>query len=162
MKLACLVDWIGHYILLSILCNDQLVNLLGFLKVGFQNLGFFDINSMLKLIVWFLKYNWTFLTALEHASCVDIVHASYRLLCFFFSNCVWCSLPLGFSFVFALCLFSVYPFCSLALWLGRLEPIRHPFLLLLHLLIVRGSLVRKTKKLLRSWTFVRMYGLRGK
>ena len=40
MKLACLIDKFDHYILLSKLCNDQLVNLLGFLKVGFQNLGF--------------------------------------------------------------------------------------------------------------------------
>ena len=55
MKLACLVDRIGHYILLFILCNDQLVILLGFLKVGFQNFGFFlfffYINSMLKPIL---------------------------------------------------------------------------------------------------------------
>ena len=40
MKLACIIDSFYHYILLSNLCNDNLVNLLGFLKVGFQNLGF--------------------------------------------------------------------------------------------------------------------------
>ena len=28
----------------------------------------------------FLKCNWTILNALEHASCVNLVHASYRLL----------------------------------------------------------------------------------
>ena len=40
MKLACVIDSFCHYILLSNLCNDKLINLLGFLKVGFQNLGF--------------------------------------------------------------------------------------------------------------------------
>jgi len=40
MKLAYLIDKFDHYILLSNLCNDQLINLLRFLKVGFQNLGF--------------------------------------------------------------------------------------------------------------------------
>ena len=40
MKLAYLIDKFDHYILLSNLSNDQLINLLRFLKVGFQNLRF--------------------------------------------------------------------------------------------------------------------------
>ena len=40
MKLACVIASFYHYILFSNLCNDNLVNLLEFLKVGFQNLGF--------------------------------------------------------------------------------------------------------------------------
>ena len=63
------------------------------------------INSMLKPILWFLKYNWTFLIALDHASCVGIIHASYRLLCFYFFSltvfdvvCLWVFL-LFLSFV---------------------------------------------------------------
>ena len=40
----------------------------------------FDINSMFKPILYFFKYNWITLTALEHASCVNTVHVSYRLL----------------------------------------------------------------------------------
>ena len=51
---------------------------------------------------WFLKYNWIVLNALEYASFVYSVHASYRVIFsifFFLSNLVWCSMPLVF-FVF--------------------------------------------------------------
>ena len=41
MKLACLVDWVGHFKLLSIMYNDQFCQIVGFLKMGFQILGFF-------------------------------------------------------------------------------------------------------------------------
>ena len=42
VKLACVIDSLCHYILLSNLCNDKLINLLGFFfSMGFQNLGFF-------------------------------------------------------------------------------------------------------------------------
>ena len=51
MELACWIDSYDHYIVLSILINDQLVNLLKFVQVVFQILGFFDGNSMLKPIL---------------------------------------------------------------------------------------------------------------
>ena len=45
---------------------------------------FFLIFYLYKLYVQanfvFLKCNWTVLTALEHVSCVNTIHASYRLL----------------------------------------------------------------------------------
>ena len=105
-------DWLIWSLFYVNLCNDQLVNLLGFLKVGFQNLGFFDINSMLKLILWFLKYNWTFLTALEHASFDYTIHASYRLL---FSILFCTNLQSALSFLVSfLVLFCLsYPFLSI-------------------------------------------------
>ena len=53
MKLACLVDWFGHYKLLSIMSNDQFGQFVGFMKLGFSNFGVFDVNSMLKPILWF-------------------------------------------------------------------------------------------------------------
>ena len=59
-----------------------------------------------------------------------------------------CSLPLVFL-VSVFCLFFVFPLCSLASCLGRLELIGPPPLLLLLPLIVRGSLVRKTR--VKSW-----------
>ena len=40
-KLTCLVDCFGHYKLLSIMYNDQFGQIVGFLKLGFQILGFF-------------------------------------------------------------------------------------------------------------------------
>ena len=41
---------------------------------GFCYKLYVQVNS------WFLKYNWTVFTALEHASCVYSVHASYRVI----------------------------------------------------------------------------------
>ena len=57
MKLACWIDSYDHYIELSILFNDQLVNFLKIVRVGFQIFGVFDINSMLKPIFVNLKLN---------------------------------------------------------------------------------------------------------
>ena len=82
---------------------------------------------------WFLKYNWIILIALEHASRVYSVHASYRVIFSFviffltLSDAVypWFSLFSFFGFFF------VYPFHSLASWFGRLEPIGKPLPLLL-------------------------------
>ena len=82
MKLACITDSFCHYILLFNLCNDKLINLLGFLKVGLQNLGFCYKLYVQANSVFFIKYNWTILNALENASCGYFVHVSYRL--FFF------------------------------------------------------------------------------
>ena len=107
--LARLIDWLDHYFMLPILCNDQFGQLVGFLKVGFQNLGFLDIISILKPILWFQSNIELILTALEHASCVDIVHVSYKIVIsiFFYANL---QSALGFSVSFSLCLFCVCPF----------------------------------------------------
>ena len=40
MKLASYIDSLDHYIVLSILCNDQLVNFFNIEQVVFQILGF--------------------------------------------------------------------------------------------------------------------------
>ena len=40
MKLACWIISYDHYIVLSVLINDQLVNLLKIVQVVFQILGF--------------------------------------------------------------------------------------------------------------------------
>ena len=82
-----------------------------FIIWGFCYKLYVQVNS------WFLKYNWTILNALEHASFVYYVHASY--IVFFsltLSNavCLWFSLFSVFGF------FSVYSFQSLESWLGRL------------------------------------------
>ena len=96
-------------------------------------------------------YNWTVLTALEHASCVYSIHALYRvifsIIVFFITlfDVVW---PWFSLFFFGL--FFSYPFQPLASWLGRLEPIEHPPSLLLQPLTVRGFGLRKTKKPMRS------------
>ena len=60
MKLACLVDWFGHYKLLSIMYNDQFGQIVGFLKLGFSSFGVFDVTSMLKPIFVILNLNWTY------------------------------------------------------------------------------------------------------
>ena len=68
------------------------------------------------------------LIALEHASFAYTVHASYRIVISIFSMLTY-SLPLFFPF----CSFSlsfVFVLWSLASWLGRLEPIGPPPLLL--------------------------------
>ena len=112
-----------------------------FLKVGFQNLGF-CYKLYVQVNSWFLKYNWTILNALEHASCVYSVHALDRVI---FSIVVF-SLTLSdvvrpwFSFFG---FFSVYPFQPLASWLGRLEPIAKPPPPLLQPLTVIGFKLRK-------------------
>ena len=54
----------------------------------------------------FLKSNWAVLNALEHASYVNNVHASYKLF-FLCSNYIWCSLPL-FIFYFLFFIFFIY------------------------------------------------------
>ena len=64
MKLAYLFDWFNHYILLSNLCNDQLVNLLRFLKVGFQNLG-------VLIYILYVQANFVFLIVyLNYSHCI--------------------------------------------------------------------------------------------
>ena len=123
--------------------------------LDFWNWVFSNLGFLLKLYVqvncWFLKCHWTLLNALEHASCVYIVHASFRLFfSFFYSNLVWCNLPLGFLCFLSLIFFLSILSKSLASWLGRLEPIRHPPPPLLQLLIVRGFVVRNTKRILRN------------
>ena len=51
MKLVCWTDYFDHYKLFSILCDDQLINLVQIEQVVFQIFGVFVINSMLKLIL---------------------------------------------------------------------------------------------------------------
>ena len=50
-KLACEIDSFDHYNVLSLLCNGQLINLLGFVKMSFSNFRVFGVNSMLKTIL---------------------------------------------------------------------------------------------------------------
>ena len=114
-----------------------------FIIWGFCYKLYVQVNS------WFLKYNWTILNALEYASFVYYVHASY--IVFFsltLSNavCLWFSLFSVFGF------FSVYSFQSLASWLGRLKPIGHLPPLLLQPLTVIGFKLRKTKKPIKNRT----------
>ena len=81
---------------------------------------------MFKPILCFLKYNWTILNALEHASCAYSVHASCRL--FFFislcSNHVWCSLPLVFSFSFFLLSLFYLSFPILSIMVRKTKALR--------------------------------------
>ena len=51
MKLACWIDYFDHYELFSILCDDQLTNLVQIEQVIFQNFGVFVLHSMLKPIL---------------------------------------------------------------------------------------------------------------
>ena len=51
MKLACYIHSFDHYNVLSISCDDQLVNFLKIVQVVFQNFGVFDINSIFKPIL---------------------------------------------------------------------------------------------------------------
>ena len=53
MKLACWFDVIDHSKLFSNLCDDQLVNFFKKLASGFNFIGVFIRNSMLKPILWF-------------------------------------------------------------------------------------------------------------
>ena len=62
---------------------------------------------MFKSISLFLKYNWIVFTALEHASFVHLVHASYRLI---FSIVVF-SLTLSDAVCPWFSLFSFFGFC---------------------------------------------------
>ena len=156
MKLACLVDWFGHFKLLSIKYNDLILSNYWISENGFSNFGVFDISSMLKPILWFWTKIELFLTALEHVSCVNNVHASYRnVISIFFM--LTCSLPLVFLVSF---LVLFYLSSSLASCLGKLEPIGPPLLFLPLPLIVRGSWVRKTRKRLRSLTLGETFRLR--
>ena len=88
-----------HLIIIMCYLSCVIVNLLGFVKMGFSNFGVFDVSSMLKPILWSWSKIELILTALEHASCVDIVHASYRIVC---SILYWAYLQsaLGFFFFF--------------------------------------------------------------
>ena len=51
MKLVCWIDYFDYYELFSILCDDQLINLVQIEQVVFQNFGVFVLNSMLKPIL---------------------------------------------------------------------------------------------------------------
>ena len=154
--------WIGDFVQLSLIWWNWLVLLHHFIIIYYFltcvminwlicwnfwkwvfKIWVFDINSMFKPILYFFKYNWITLTALEHASCVNTVHVSYRLLfslyIYFFALTASDAVYLWvFFFSFFFCLFSVYPIPTLASWLGRLEPIGHPLPFLLHPLIVRS------------------------
>ena len=63
---------------------------------------------MFKSISLFLKYNWTVFNALEHASFVHLVHASYRMIFYIVvfsltlpnAVCPWFSLFSFFGFCF--------------------------------------------------------------
>ena len=127
--------WIGDFVQLSLIWWNWLVLLHHFIIIycfltclmiiwsicwNFWKWVFkiwvFDINSMFKPILYFFKYNWITLAALEHASCVNTIHVSYRLLFslyIFCSNCVWCSLPLGFFFFLFFFLFSFVSLLSI-------------------------------------------------
>ena len=135
-----------------------IINLLGFVKLGFSNFSFFDENSILKLILWFWSKIELILTTLEHASSVNDVHASYRIdISIFF--CANLLSALSFSFLLFLSLLCL-SFWSIASCLGRLELIGPPFLLLPPPLIVRGSRERKTRKHMRCLTLRETFGLR--
>ena len=121
-----LIDYaIIWWFLSSVMINYSIW--LNFWKWVFKIWGF-CYKLYVQFNSWFLKYNWTVLNALEHASCVYSIHASYRVifsivvfsLTLFDAVCPWFSL---FSFFG---LFSVYPFQLLASWLRRLEPIGKP------------------------------------
>ena len=114
-----------------------MINLLGFVKIGFSNFWVFDVNSLLKPILWFWSKIELILTALEHASFVNNVHASYRIVISIFL-CANMQFALSFSFLLSLSLLCL-SFWSLASCLGRLELIGPPLLLLPPPLIVRGS-----------------------
>ena len=46
MKLACCIDVIDHLYLLSLMCDDQFINLLQIVQVVFQILGFFLLETL--------------------------------------------------------------------------------------------------------------------
>ena len=110
MKLTRVIDLLCHYIMLSNLFNDKLISLFGFLKLGFSKFGVFVLKLYVQVNCWFLKYNWIVFTALEHASFVHLVHASYRLifsivvfsLTLSDAVCLWFSLFSFFGFYFGL------------------------------------------------------------
>ena len=82
--------------------------------------GFRSIEIMIKIF---------------NASCVNNVHASYRIVISIFFV-LTCSLPLVFLVFFLVLFYLSY---SLASCLGKLEPIGPPLLFLPPPLIVRGS-----------------------
>ena len=69
MKLACCIDVIDHLYLLSLMCDDQFINLLQFTQVVFQSFGVFFLETLCssQFCKFELKLNIS-LTALEHAS----------------------------------------------------------------------------------------------
>ena len=60
-----------------------MVNLVGFFEIGYFQIWVFILKLYVQVNCWFLKCNWTILNALEHASCVYTIHASFRFLFFF-------------------------------------------------------------------------------
>ena len=76
-----------------------------FIIWGFCYKLYVQVNS------WFLKYNWTVFNALEHASFVYSVPASYRVIfssSFFLYNRIWCNLPFIFFIFFLWFLFYLF------------------------------------------------------
>ena len=127
----------------------------------FSKFGVFVLKLYVQVNCWFIKYNWTNFIALEHASYVHSLHASYRLL---FIE-IFCALTLSdavcpwFCFLSLVFIF-VFPFQPLASWLGRLGPTRKPPPPLPQPSIVRGLDLKKTKKPMRSWIFLGLFRLR--
>ena len=116
MKLACLVDWFGHFKLLSIKYNDLILSNYWISENGFSNFGVFAINSMLKPILWFWTKIELILTALKHASCVTNAQASYRIvISIFFCANLQSALGFLFSCLFLALFCLSHPFLSIML-----------------------------------------------
>ena len=69
MKLACYINVIDHIYLFSLMSDDQFVNLLQIVRVVFQILGFFFLETLCssQFCEFEIKLNIS-LTTLEHAS----------------------------------------------------------------------------------------------
>ena len=77
------------------------------MNLYFSKFGVFVLKLYVQVNFWFLRYNWTVFNALEHASFVHSVHASYRLI---FSIVVF-SLTLSDAVCPYFSLFSFFGFC---------------------------------------------------
>ena len=101
----CLIWWnwlvrLIHLIIIMCYLSCVIVNLLGFVKMGFSNFGVFDVSSMLKPILWSWSKIELILTALEHASYRIVISILF---------CANLQSALGFfGFFFFFLLFYVY------------------------------------------------------
>ena len=158
MKLAGLIDWFGHYKLLSIMYNDQFGKFVGFLKMGFQiwDCSWYKLYAQANFVN--LKLNGTYSHC--NRACIICLYCSCIIWnCYFYIFCANLHPALGFSSCsFSLSFVSILWFLSS--WLGRLEPIGPPTLLLPPPLVVRGFWVRKIRKRMRSLTLRGTFGLR--